>query len=178
MESLREYRGDNLTWTQPSAGRRTFELRDGAALFGTLTWQRAFGSLAIARTADGAWTLKRAGFLRPRINVWTMKPAAECAVYEAAWTGSGRLQFPDGHCYEWRLRSFWKNIWAFESEDDRIAAQFQFKLTPPRQHAQLTISPESARPAEVPLLAVVGFYVLILVHNECAATTAAVISAY
>jgi hypothetical protein len=58
-----------LRWIRVQESPVGFSLRSGDAEIATLTWNRPGGSLATARTADVAWTLKRAGFLQPAILV-------------------------------------------------------------------------------------------------------------
>ena len=87
-----------LTWVKPRALRAEYQLiADGKAL-ASLRWEKALGSLARAEAADGRWTFKRVGFLRPRVTVRAEGSVADVAMLEP---GTGILQFSDGHTYHW-----------------------------------------------------------------------------
>jgi hypothetical protein len=116
MGSIREVADQPLRWTQPGALKRNCELRAGDEVVETLQWQKAFGSLALADTAAGAWTLKRSGFLRPQVTVRVPGSDAEVAAFKPGWWGEGTLRFSDGARYEWQNTSFWRGQWAFAGE--------------------------------------------------------------
>ena len=69
MEPLSNLEQAGLSWIQPKARERFFELRSGDPLFATLSFRSGFGTMATAETAEGSWTFKRAGFLNPRISI-------------------------------------------------------------------------------------------------------------
>jgi hypothetical protein len=58
-----------LRWTRTGEKPAAYSLRAGDTEIATLSWDRPSGSLATGTTSDGAWRLKRAGFLQPTILV-------------------------------------------------------------------------------------------------------------
>ncbi len=58
-----------LRWVRTRDRPGAFSLRAGDSEVATLRWERPGGSLATAEAAEGAWTLKRAGFLQPTVLV-------------------------------------------------------------------------------------------------------------
>ncbi len=60
-----------LRWLRTSESPVGFSLLSGDAPVATLLWAKRGGSLATLTTADGSWTMKRAGFLAPSILVRT-----------------------------------------------------------------------------------------------------------
>jgi hypothetical protein len=68
LRSPREFADVSLRWVQPDVVDRRDQRRAGDAILATLRWENLLGSLATGETAEGRWTLKRAGFLRPRVR--------------------------------------------------------------------------------------------------------------
>lgn len=58
-----------LRWLRTAESPAAFSLLAGDTPVATLTFARSRGSLASAVTSGGTWTLKRAGFLSPTIEV-------------------------------------------------------------------------------------------------------------
>ena len=84
MEVLHVTAGNRLSWSQPKALQRIFELREGNRLFGTLSFVKSLGSLAEASMAAGDWTFKRVGFFRPHVTVRRRGQETDLAVYQPA----------------------------------------------------------------------------------------------
>src|SRR5438445_8993602 len=122
VKRIRECANQSLKWTQPSAFQREYELRAGDDLLATLRWQKTFGSLAVAASADGTWTFKRSGFLSPKVIVRVPGSESDVAVLQPSWRGEGMLQGPEGRRYQWLNTSFWCSEWAFanEASDPRV----------------------------------------------------------
>ena len=100
MKPIRGVAGQPLRWTQPTLLKREYELHAGDEVVATLRWQKTFGSLALAEAADGTWTFKRSGFLRPKITVRVPGSETEVAVFKPAWGGEGTLRLSAGRCYQ------------------------------------------------------------------------------
>ncbi len=88
-----------LEWVLPRGSDRRYELRRGSKVIATLTRPKLFGSLAVAELPDGSWTMKRAGFLQPRVTVRRQGSDEDYAVFRPRWTGSGDIEFSDGRRY-------------------------------------------------------------------------------
>jgi hypothetical protein len=174
--------GNRLSWSQPKALQRTFELRDGNRLFGTLSFVKSFGSLAEASMAAGDWTLKRVGYFRPSVTVRRRGQEADLAVYEPrGWGAEGELQFAGGRIYAWKPANFWATKFNFVDTAGRPLVAFKpgaeeskwsdlFKF-----QALVEIEPSANRLEELPLLVSVGWYLMIL-HHEDASSAGAVVA--
>jgi len=176
MKSMTQCTGKELVWSQPKMSKREFELHDGADLVATLKWHRSSGSLATGVAFASSWTLKRAGFLRPRVVVRNVDSAENMAQFEAGWAGGGRLFLSNGHGYFWRQRSFWRNEWAFEDEQGRVVVQFRADVFILKRTVQLTVVDVNGDGPYGSLLAVLGLYLMVLSHDDSLATLTIVAS--
>ncbi|MGH7725917.1 MAG: hypothetical protein ACREOU_10875 [Candidatus Eiseniibacteriota bacterium] len=96
MKHLRELVGRELTWTQPHALKRDFDLMDGSAVVATLRFRSLMGSLGVAETADGTWTFKRVGFWQTRVTIRDSKDREIATFRNNTWTHGGTLELADG----------------------------------------------------------------------------------
>ena len=85
-----------MEWIQPKAMMRHHVLRSGQDLYATLTWVKVFGSLAEASTADGRFTLKRGGFLRPYVTIRDASLENDIAVLKIGLFRHGSIEFGNG----------------------------------------------------------------------------------
>jgi len=181
MESLNSASGIRPCWSQPSTLQRSYELRDGKRLFGTLEFAKAWGSLATASLANGEWTLKRAGFLRPRVTLRRRGQENDLAVFQPkAWGAEGELQFEGGHIYAWKPTNFWATKFAFLDGAGRALVTFkpgaeESKWSDIFKHQALVeIDPSASVLDELPLLVALGWYLMVLHHEETASAGAVV----
>lgn len=176
MNRLQDVGGTTLEWTQPSWGARAYELRADGILFATLQWEKLFGSLATARTADGEWTFKRGGFLRPRVTARVAGTEEAVAEFQADWGGGGTLTIAGRAAYEWKRLSFFGGAWGFTRPTGRMVAEFepQFSVLKRRVEVRIAESPDSAK--DLPLLVTLGWYLLVLMQQDSDAATVAAIS--
>jgi hypothetical protein len=169
-----------LHWVQPKALDRWFELRSGDELLATLSWETICGSLARAETADGSWTLKRVGFLNPRVTVRESGSEIDLATFWPRWLGDGTLEFAYGRAFRWQSTNFWATDWMFA--DSSGTPLIHFKQGSPegklsdvfKIQALVEIHPQAAELQELGLLILVGWYLAVLRHDDAAAGAAAV----
>ena len=168
-----------LSWSQPKALHRAFELRDGDRLLGALSFVKAYGSLAEASMAAGEWTFKRVGFLRPRVTVRRRGQETDLAIYQPkGWGAGGDLQFAGGRVYAWKSANFWSTKFDFVDvagmtiiafrpgmEESRWPDFFKFQ-------ALVEIDASARRLEELPLLLALGWYLMILQHEDSASAGA------
>ncbi len=163
-------------WHQPEALQRfhrmTVDGQEAAILRFVKNWG---GSLATAECAQGSWTLKRSGFLSPRITVRETGSESDLAVFNPKWTGGGQLQLASGRRYVLKSLSFWGGDWAFE--DDRSVPVLT--LHGPhgflKNSGEITVNAAAADPAELTLLAVLIWYVRLLMNEDAAACCGAAV---
>jgi hypothetical protein len=177
MTPIAQVVGSPLRWSQPTLMRREYELRSQEDITATLKWQNAFGSLALAETVDQKWTMKRSGFLRPSVTIREADSEQEIAAFRPNWGGEGKLQFAQGSWYAWQTTNFWRTHWLFVNQVGEPLVHFnaEFESTAAiiifKKAAVVEIEPRAARIAELSLLAVLGWYLMILMTDD--ATSAA-----
>lgn len=164
-----------LVWTQPKAMSRAYELRSADSLIGTLRFEKSCGSLASAEVVCEKWTFKRMGFLAPGVTVRSANPEASIAVFRPHWGSGGTLHFADGQQARWRCTNFWGSRWAFLASDNHIVLRFTHHESIFKGSAQLEFGRSDVALPELPLLAALGWYLMILAADDAAA--AAVVAA-
>lgn len=197
MRLIQEAADRELFWRQPSAMKSAYELRAGEETLATLTWRSMGGSLATARTAEGAWTFKRSGFWQQRVTARPLDSEREVATFKPEWTGNGTLTLEGGRVYRWVSTGFWRqrSTWqgAHEAEIVGFSDASGFKTEGKvelsvvaaalPETAQLddlysplapeALAPPSAPLAELPLLVTLGWYLIVLAAQDAAGATVA-----
>lgn len=163
-----------LVWTQPTAMSRVYELRSSDSLIGHLRFEGFCGSLASAEVASQKWSFKRVGFLAPCVIVGSPNREADIAVFRRHWGSGGALHFADGHRARWRCTNFWGSRWAFVGSDNHIVLRFSHHEGFFKASAQLEFERSSAALPEFPLLAALGWYLMILGAEDAAAAASVV----
>jgi hypothetical protein len=169
FRSLREFADVSPRWVQPDVMDRRYELRAGDAVLGTLCWENLWGSLAKGETAEGRWTLKRAGFLRPRVTVRVAGSDAQAALVTLHWDGNGDVNLADGREFRWTRMSFWHSEWAFTTTGGEPLLVFRPKFAMMRSEAEIDIEAQALSSPELSLLALLGWYLMVLINEETAA---------
>ena len=164
-----------LVWSQPKAMRREYQLQNGDELVGQLRFEKSYGSLATAEVASQNWTFKREGFLHPRVTVRAQNSDLNLAVFHPSWSGGGVVEFPDGRQIRWRHASFWRSEWAFVQGEDRQLLLFKQHEGFLKISARLEWDSVNAAAPDLPLLAALGWYLMILTAQDSAAAAVAVV---
>lgn len=170
MRSITDYADQELRWTQPSGWERAYELRAGEELLATLRFLG--GTLAEAETAEGRWTLEREGFLRTRVTVRAPGSDTDLAVFRPHWAGGGDLVGGLGEGLEFASASFWHSEWVWRAED-RVLISYRGPGGLLKANAAMELAPEAGALPNVGLLAVLGWYLLLLFARDVAVATAA-----
>ena len=164
-----------LEWRQPGAFARSFELRRGDALLGTLKFTKTFGSLAEGRTSRAAWSFKRNGFFSTNATARVLGTEQDIAVYQPNWTGSkGMVTLAGGERLILKNTSFWGGDWGWYTESDNPLVLFKSRGVF-HHGSDISVEEPARRRPDLPLLLLFGWYVLVL-HQEDSAATAVVIS--
>ena len=182
MKAFSSAVGTDLYWIQPKGlDNRWFELRAGRDVVATLGFETLCGSLAGAQSADGSWTFKRLGFFNPRVTVRRAGEEVNLAIYTPRWTGrEGTLEFPDGRVFGWVQANFWAtkyqitdtagySLVSFESGAEKSRLSDVFKT-----QARVETGPRGRALPELPLLVLLGWYLIILQKQDAAAVAAVV----
>jgi hypothetical protein len=169
MKSILEFAGQQLKWVQPSIRNRVYELRAGDELVARLCWERGRGSPVSAETADGSWTFQREGLFQQRVTVGVGGAETNIAVFKPGWTGSGVLEFVDGRSFRWGPTNFWYNQWAWEYAGGGQLVQLRNDFGLLRTEGHVEVAPLAQALPELPLLSLLGWYLMLLNVQDSAA---------
>jgi hypothetical protein len=173
MIALREAASSNLSWQQPRAMKAEYELRAGDELLATLWKSGAFGMAMEAEIGTARFTLKAEGFLRSRITVQGAGVAGGPVVFfRTGFLGGGQLALPDGWSHRWKMTSFWGSRWAFVDDSDRPLVSFASRHGFLRAGCDVEIAPGALARPELPVLVVMGWYLLLRMREDSAAAAA------
>jgi hypothetical protein len=178
MNTFGDTGGDAFEWVKPRWTKLEFELRAGETVVATLAWSggsRAVGTWADAQ--DDQYRFSREGWLRPRILVRRARTDAATATGDPdepiamfAYRG-GALSFPDGRAFVWKKpkRLTTERVWV-----DRAATEI-VRYRPARWHstAAVTLQPAAAGLPELPLLILLGQYLVVLAAQDAVAASTA-----
>jgi hypothetical protein len=165
-EASAEWRGHGLL-------KRAYELRSETAVFATLEWQSALGSLAQARTHDATWTLKRIGFFRPSVSVRVPDSETDLVVYHPVAGRRARRVRNAGVELEVPELGARATASTMPGAPCRVHAN-TLKIPP---SAGLVVAPAARELDEVPLRVVLGWYISILAFDDMAGAGAAAAAA-
>lgn len=184
MKVLLSVIGKDLYWIQPKGLGRHFELRAEDEIVATLGFETLCGSLARAQSADESWTFKRIGFFNPRVTVRKAGEEANLAVYTPRWTGrEGTLEFSNGRVYRWVQANFWATRYQISDEAGNPLISFRSgagksKLSDLfKTQARVEIDLRGRALPELPLLVLLGWYLIVLQQEDAAAAAATVVVA-
>ncbi len=159
----------DLEWRQPTALKRSFELRGGESLLAELVFLKALGTLAEARVGPLRWTFKRSGFLNPLVTARQPGSETDVASFRAKWTArSGSMLVGDGPL-ELRALNFWGSEWGLEHPSAglliRIHERGMIHFS-----ALYEVTDAGRARADLPLLLCFTWYVLVLMSEDSAAS--------
>jgi hypothetical protein len=177
VKSIREFANQPLKWAKPSVLTAAYELRAGEDILATLRWEKTFGSLAVAESADGTWTFKRSGFLSPKVTVRVPGSESEVAVFKPSWKGEGTLQGPNGRSYQWLKTGFWRVEWAFANEAAEPLVHVKPEFAFFKLAAEVKVEPGAVSLPDLALLTLLGWYLVVLMLSEDGGGAAAAIIA-
>jgi len=167
---LREAGEQDLFWVHPNPAALVRELHSGPDVVATLRYPSAFGSLALGEAGGDRWTFTWEGIVRPRIRVRAEGAQSDLATVELPWFGwQGRswlLRFADGRTFRW-APSGWTNLeYTLTSVDGTVLLRFKQPLLDPawgragKKETHVEIAPIARSMPELPLLAVLGRYLI------------------
>lgn len=176
MQHIVDVVGQELRWQQPAALRQEYELRADNTSIATLTFRSNWGSFARAESADGCWTFKRVGFWQTRSTVRRCDSTIDLAIFQHnTWSGGGTLSLADGPVFHLSTNTWQTKLDVLDAQQVALlhyASSGLFKLG-----ASLTVEPHARALAELPWLVMFGWYVIVMLYRDTAATTAATAAA-
>jgi hypothetical protein len=158
--------GQDLTWLQPSRIQQAFALHAGDVVVATLRFERS--SLATGEADGHRWTFKREGFWHPRVTVRVPESDDNVGAFQPAWFGGGTLELP-GRQLRFGAANFWHSQWDWLGSDDKPLVHFKSHHGFMKMEGDVEIEPDAAGSPELPLLVVLGWYLLILFARDAAA---------
>jgi hypothetical protein len=160
-----------LKWVQPSL-RMEYELLTVDTLVATLQFRSAWGTLAYAESGDGNWTFKRIGFWQKQASIRVNGVDEDIAIFtNNTWSQGGTLEFNNGRRFK-ATTNFWMTQLEWETEDEQPLIRFHIGGFC-KQSAEVEILPEAARLPELPILVLFGWYLILMLHRDSAAASAA-----
>lgn len=160
MRDLHEVTSEELRWVRHRRLKLEFELRAGETVVATLAWTGR--ARALGAWAGGQYRFSREGWFRPRTLVRGAEDTGE-PVATFAHRG-GILTFLDGRLFRWKKPKRWTNerIWVDASATELI----RFRPSAWRSPGSVTIQAEAAHHRELPLLLLLGQFLLVLAAQE------------
>lgn len=171
MKAIVNTTASSMEWKEPVATEPRYELWAGEDLLATLAFGTLTRGLATVETAEGRWTLQQAGFLRPSILIREEESDLDLAVFHPGFLGWGRLRFTNGVTFHWRHAAFGVAAWVFRGDSGEVLISLKLEPDlekgpgPHRIQAVVEVTPAGHFSPRVPLLAALGWY-LILLHRE------------
>jgi len=173
LKELSKAPHSGLKWSQRS--NKQDELASDKDVFGTINWSTWWSSLATAQSASGRWTFKRVGFLHPRITVREPGREANLCVVQVAWSGEAALNILGRGAFRW-VPDVWHRKWVLRGPDDKEVMHITLSGFI-NVNGSVTINPEWLNDPTLSLLALLGWYLIMLVVSEDATVAAGSVAA-
>jgi hypothetical protein len=157
-----------LMWIRPQWSKLQFELRAGDSGVATLDWIR--GSRALARWGESQYHFSRQGWLRPRIVVHKAPSEVPDEPLATLSYRSGSLTFAGGQTFTWKKPRWFTRVrvWVDSAGNELV------RFRPARRSlVAVTAQPEALRQPELPLLILLGQYLIVLAKRDAEAAGAA-----
>jgi hypothetical protein len=167
MKKLSEVTTQSLSWIQPKAVRREFELRIGDEVGAILRWENFFGSLVSIQTDDSKWLIRRSGLLWRRMTIHREGDYSGDAEFRFGWFGRGVLDVQGGDFYKWRRTRFLPWEWTFSNASDFPVVRFRPRLAWFKSRGEIDLA-ESAtlHRNQLPLLILAGWYLVLVIQRR------------
>lgn len=177
MKAITNTTTSSLEWRESSAAEPRYELWAGEDLLAALSFGSPCRTIATVETREGRWTFQQAGFLRPTVLLREEDSDLDLAVFHPGLLGHGRLRFTNGVTFHWRHEGLGSVAWSFRGDGGEVLIALKLEPDaetgpgPHRVQAEVEVTPAGHFSPRVPLLAALGWY-LILLHRKDLATAA------
>ncbi|MBI1795590.1 MAG: hypothetical protein HY076_02580 [Candidatus Eisenbacteria bacterium] len=161
---LREALYGDLAWRRPHLLARDLVLEAGSERLAMLGWEKIFSMQATAIAADGRWTIGRhmVGPLKSQVIVRDAASEAVVATFERHWRGTGVVRFANGAEYRWARSGFWHPSWTWASNATESLLAFRARIGF-GVHMDMEVDPAAHRLGELPVLVLLGAYLMTMV---------------
>ena len=167
MIKIIELVDQEIEWVQPRALKMQYELRANNELVATLRFRSSLGSFATGESADGCWTLKRVGFWQTRVTVRLCGGNSDIASFRNnTWSGGGTLVLSDGRMFP-ATTNLWQTKLEFQNESNNALVQFRSGGVL-HQSAKVEIQPSAVGIPELPLIMMLGWYLIVMMSADSA----------
>lgn len=165
MEKIADFIGLPLLWRRPALLKAVYELTSGDTLIATVSFRSLWGTFATARSADGCWTFKRAGFMQTRVTIRACDSDVDLATFRNnTWSGGGTLVLPDGRRYPANT-NFWQTQYEFTTD----AGTALIRYHGPRlfsSSGDVTLLPDARDVPELPWMVMLGWYLVVMMESD------------
>ena len=167
MRTITEVATQELMWVQPARLQRAFELHASDDVVAVLRFERS--SLASSETAWQKWTFQQEGSWRRQVTIRT-PDSDDALVFNGARTGGGALELSQGRLLRFGATNFWQSRWDWsDNESQAPLLHFKRRAGFMKTEGQVDIETAAVTYPELPLLVVLGWYLLILFARNAAA---------
>jgi hypothetical protein len=170
VKKIEEFATGQLLWVQPARLNQEYELRAGEEVVGRLRFQRS--SLATGDSAYQSWTFKREGFWHPRITIRVPGSDDNVATFQPGWAGGGTLELAPGNQLRFAAANFWHSQWDWLDPQNQPLVHFKSHQGLLKVEGQVSIETAAIKSPDLPLLVVLGWYLLVLFARDAAASSA------
>jgi hypothetical protein len=167
MKKIKELFDQQIEWVQPRALKMHYELRASDELVATLRFRSSLGSFATGESADGCWTFKRVGFWQTRVTVRLCDGENDIGSFKNnTWSGGGTLELSDGRVFP-ATTNLWQTKLEFQNESNNKLIQFKSGGVL-HQSAKVEIQPGAVGILELPLIMMLGWYLIVMMSVDSA----------
>jgi hypothetical protein len=179
MNQLMDAKDTQLFWEQPKASQRNFLLRSEKSVFAQLFFRSGFSTKAEATTGEEKWTFNRVGFFSTRVIIRQVDSDVDLATYQPRWTGTqGQVRLLTGEEFNWSVANFMNTRFTIRREGGNelinyVSSSRSRKFTNIfKQEARVVIDPEAWQIKQLPILVLIGWYLVILNKDDSAVVAA------
>jgi len=166
VRTIAEVGSQELEWVQPARLHRVYELHASDDVVALLRFERA--SLASAETAWQKWTFQQEVFWRRQVTIRS-PDSADALMFMAAGMSSGTLELSQGRLLRFGAANFWRSRWDWsDNESQSPLVHFKRRAGLLKTEGPVDIETRAVTYPELPLLVVLGWYLLILFARAAA----------
>lgn len=172
MKDFAEANALEWRWERPRLLQRRWHLLAGDEPIARLESPSVWRATMVAETAGATWRLRHQGFLLGTVCLEREVAAGEyapAATYRPAWFGAGRIE-SGADVLRWRRDDFLGRRWTISTEDGAPLVTFERLPGLFRSGCRVIRADAAQGRADLPQLALLGWYVLVLMVRQAQAT--------